>query len=55
MKNKTRKCITCFVVALGLITATQDSHHSFYEGEIAKVNLSKKLSGFDGLLSKEKK
>jgi hypothetical protein len=54
MKNKTRKWITSIVVTLGIITATQDAHHSFYEGEIVKVKLSKKYSNFDGKFSKEK-
>ena len=55
MKKNTLKWFTSIVVSIGIITGIQDGHTSFYEGQINKVDLSKKLSGFDGKLSKEKK
>lgn len=55
MRKGKQKFYVSVLLAVGIATGVQDGHHSFYEGHIVKIDLTKKLSGHDGQWNKEKR
>lgn len=47
--------VSVLLISVGLLTGSQYGHNSFYEGEIHKVDMSKKISGHEGQWSKQKR